>query len=322
MFDALESGIGLETVLRLQDIRFGLLNGLVQFLDFAGDELFYIIIFGLIYWTFNKKLGLRMLMGLVVVSLLTFLAKDILGRERPYQVSDAVIPLFHEHGFGIPSGHTSMTLMVWGYLAWWLRRRDVWVAVIGYVVMQAFSRMIAGVHFPQDVLGGIVLGAIVLALYIPLAERFAAVWSGWATAIQAGVTVTAAVLLSVMVMLAFDDIARWEDYLTMAGLLLGAGLGVIFEREVVRFVPHPNQTRRLIQYVIGIALTIVLLFGLKFAFAAITETGYLAGALRVIRYGIVTFFALGIYPYISIRAGLAESEKVKNEAFTMEGTAL
>ena len=314
MFDALESGIGLETVLWLQDARFGLLNSLAAFLDFAGDELFYIIIFGLIYWTFNKKLGLRMFMALIVVSLLTFLAKDMLGRERPYQLSDAVIPLFDEHGFGIPSGHTSMTLMVWGYLAWWLKRRDVWVAVIGYVVMQAFSRMIAGVHFPQDVIGGMVLGAIVLVLYIPLAERFAAVWSGWSTTMQAGVTVTAAVLLSVMVMLAFADMVRWEDYLTMAGLLLGAGLGVIFEREAVRFVPHPNRTRRLVQYLVGIALMIVLLFGLKFAFAAITETGYLAGMLRVIRYGLLTFFALGVYPYISIRAGLAQSEKVKNEA--------
>jgi hypothetical protein len=55
-------------------------------------------------------------------------------------------------------------------------------------------------------------------------------------------------------------------------------------------------------------LSIAVLFGLKFAFDAMTETGYFAGVLRVLLYGILSFFALGLYPFISVRSDLLHSE--------------
>lgn len=318
MFDSLETGIGLDMVLWLQDLRFGLLDFIIKILDFAGEELVYIAVFGLIYWIYNKKMGLRMFVALLVISIATFFAKDVFGRLRPYQISDAVVPLFDERGFGIPSGHTSITLVVWGYLAWCLRRPAVTIAVVIYVILQAISRMIAGVHYPQSVIGGILLGIVVLAVYILLSERFAVRWSGWSIMIKALLTLAASILLSLLVMLSLDDSVRWEDYLTMAGLLLGTGLAVIFESQVVHFAPHSDKSRQIIQYVLGIIIAVAVLFGLKFAFAAITETGTLAGILRVIRYGTLAFVALGLWPYISVQVGLMQSGETKPESKLVE----
>ena len=309
MIDALEQGLGLDIVRWFQSIRFGLLDYIVRALDFAGGEIFFIILFGVVYWMYDKRFGIRMFMALIIITLVTPFFKDILGRDRPYQVApDAIIPLFEESSYGIPSGHVTINIVVWGYLAWWMRRTVVTVAVVIYVTLQALSRMIAGVHYPQDVLFGMVIGLLVLILYIRLSERFAVVWSSWSPRVQIAFTVTVSVLLSAAVMLATANIVRWEDYLTTVGLLLGTGLAVIFEHQYVHFAAHPDILRRIVQYGLGIAVSIALLLLLDIAFEAIAEIGYLAGILRVIRYAAVAFMALGLWPYISVRARLMRTE--------------
>jgi membrane-associated phospholipid phosphatase len=310
MLDSLENGLGLDIVLWFQSIRFGLLDFIVRTLDFAGGEIFFIVIFGVIYWVYDKRFGIRMFMALIIITLITSFFKDILGRARPYQISDAIIPLFEESSYGIPSGHVTMSLVVWGYLAWWMRRTVVTVAVVVYITMQSLSRMIAGVHYPQDVVFGLIIGVLVLILYIRLSERFAVVWSSWSPRIQVTFTVIVSLLLSAAVMLASSNPLRWEDYLTTTGLLLGTGLAVVFERQYVNFVVHPDVMRRLIQYCLGIAVTVALLLSLDIVFDAIAETGYLAGVLRVIRYAAVAFMALGLWTYFSVRARLLQTESI------------
>ena len=306
MFDALETGIGLDVILWLQDLRFGGLEGILRFLSLAGGELFYILILGLIYWAFNKQLGLRMFFALITISLLTSACKDLFARPRPYQISDAVIPLFTEESFGIPSGHTSITLVFWGYLAVWFQKRSVTAAVIFYVAIQGLGRMLAGVHFPQDVLGGIVLGLLVLALFIRIEKPVSAFWNQRTMIQQAMLIGLLSGSLIVLVFLAFDDLARMESYLTMAGLLAGGGLAAGIEPRFIRFLPHTGRVRVITQYILGIALCIGLLIGLKAAFAALDEVGRLAAVLRVVRYGLVAFTALGLWPLLSIRSGLSQ----------------
>jgi membrane-associated phospholipid phosphatase len=319
MFDALEKGISLDTVLWLQDHRSGLLELLVKLLNFAGDQFVYIAIIGLIYWLINKRHGLHMFTVLITVSLVTFFLKDLLRSARPYQISpDLIQPLFDEGTtFGFPSGHTSLTLAVWGYLAWWLRRRSVTIGVTVYVIAQALARMIAGVHFPQDVIGGMLVGGLVLALYISLSDSFTKLWSGWSIPVQIAVTVLVSVGLSFAATTVLKSIEIEGYYLTMTGLMLGGGLAVIFEHRYVNFVPPADVKRRVAVYLLGVFITIAILIGLDIAFAAITETGMLAGLLRVMRYAIVGFFALGLWPYICVRTGLMthiESSESKPEA--------
>jgi membrane-associated phospholipid phosphatase len=311
MLDGLENGLGLDIVLWFQSIRFGVLDFIVRTLDFAGGEIFFIVIFGVIYWIYDKRFGIRMFMALITITLITSFFKDILGRERPYQVSDAIIPLFEESSYGIPSGHVTMSLVVWGYLAWWMRRTIVTVAVVVYITMQALSRMIAGVHYPQDVVFGLIIGGLVLILYIRLSERFVVVWSSWSPQIQVTFTVIISLLLSAAVMLTSSNPLRWEDYLTTTGLLLGTGLAVVFERQYVNFTAHPDVMRRLIQYCLGIAVTVALLLSLDIVFDVIAETGYLVGILRVLRYAAVAFMALGLWTYFSVRARLLQTASME-----------
>ena len=162
MFESLETGAGLDVVLQLQDIRSPVMDVLAEFLNWANYDLFYIAVLALIYLAFNKRLGLGAFFALVIVIFSNTLLKEAFGRPRPFVVSDEVDPLFITGGYGIPSGHTMVPLVVFGYLALWSKRWWIIGLASLYVLMHAFARMYAGVHYPQDVVAGLFFGLLTL----------------------------------------------------------------------------------------------------------------------------------------------------------------
>src|SRR3989338_8219708 len=102
--------------------------------------------------------------------LFTYLLKSWVHRIRP---PDAI---FLESSFSFPSGHASMGLVFYGFLAFFLLRLiKKWehkIAVLFFssvlILMIGVSRLYFGVHFLSDVLGGYLLGAFWLLIGIAI----------------------------------------------------------------------------------------------------------------------------------------------------------
>lgn len=94
----------------------------------------------------------------VVANLASSLLKTVFERPRP----DLIPHLDHVSSWSYPSGHaTSVTAIALGFAllappAW--RRAAGWGAAAA-ILLTALSRVMLGVHWPSDVLGGILLGA-------------------------------------------------------------------------------------------------------------------------------------------------------------------
>ena len=66
---------------------------------------------------------------------------------------------------GFPSGHASIAIVFWGALAILFQKRWLSILSLFLMILIPFSRIYLGVHFLADVLGGVVLGALLLAVF-------------------------------------------------------------------------------------------------------------------------------------------------------------
>ena len=106
--------------------------------------------------------GPRCAIALGGASLLSNLASSLLklgfARPRP----DLIDHLDHQTSFSYPSGHATSAAVVYLLLAWlapprW--RRAAWSLAGAMIVLNGFSRIMLGVHWASDILGGTMLGA-------------------------------------------------------------------------------------------------------------------------------------------------------------------
>ena len=114
----------------------------------------------------TRKCGIlmliSMLLGLIVGN---GILKNVIARQRPCWI-DTNIPLLipNPHDYSFPSGHTlaSFEAVTMIYL-----HNKKWGAIsLILAVLIAFSRLYLFVHFPTDIIGGIVLGVIIsLSVY-------------------------------------------------------------------------------------------------------------------------------------------------------------
>ncbi len=175
MLSRLETGLGLDIVVWLQAHGSPLLDVLAVLLHYAGQDVVYLVVGLLLYWRMERRLAGQWLFTLIVTSIATDLLKAVVAAPRPYQVApDMVRILVSQGGYGLPSGHVSHVVAMLGLLAVWYHRRSLWALVVGGGLAMAWARMYLGVHYPQDVIAGALLGILCLWLslrYFPDAER-------------------------------------------------------------------------------------------------------------------------------------------------------
>ena len=109
----------------------------------------------------TRKTGVIMMAALLVdVLLCNVLIKNLVARTRPFDVNTAVQLLVAKpQDYSFPSGHTaaSFASVTALYLA---GEKKLWKIALVLAVLIAFSRLYLYVHYPTDVLGGIITGAI------------------------------------------------------------------------------------------------------------------------------------------------------------------
>ena len=131
----------------------------------------YVVLIGLLIWRFGWKWGLVYTVALVAaVGLSDWISsgviKHLVCRPRPTH-EPALEGLVHVVNgyvgglYGFVSSHAANTMslavlfgLIWNKInhqAWWL---------LSYVVVNCYSRMYLGVHYPGDILGGLLVGTV------------------------------------------------------------------------------------------------------------------------------------------------------------------
>ena len=177
MFDRLIEMDG-DILLWIQEnLRSGFLTPVMKGLSFLGDKgmIWILLTLALLFVRRTRPLGARcalsMVIGLIVTNLII---KNWAARIRPYELIpglQCIVPLAKDYSF--PSGHATNSLAC----AWVLFRKTpkkYGVPALILAIMISLSRLYVGIHYPTDVLGGVVIGicSAVLAMWlVPRMEK-------------------------------------------------------------------------------------------------------------------------------------------------------
>ena len=128
---------GIEAIQQVQTLHNPALDSFFKAVTFVGEEQFYLLLLPLIYWTLNKRLGIRLAFVFLIGVYLNNSLKNIFYTPRPG--SDQVVQLVQETGYAFPSGHTQNSTVLWGFLAAHVRRWFFWMLAAILVAAVAFS---------------------------------------------------------------------------------------------------------------------------------------------------------------------------------------
>jgi membrane-associated phospholipid phosphatase len=143
---------------------------IMSFFTWLGYPQAYMIAVAIIYWSIDRKMGLRLAIFLPLVASLNSILKQAFHAPRPFWIDPDIKAIRISNGFGMPSGHAQASV-VWLYAAMHIRRRWFWITAIAAAVLIGISRIYLGVHFSSQVVAGWLTGIVVLVLFSSYESR-------------------------------------------------------------------------------------------------------------------------------------------------------
>ncbi|ERI09277.1 undecaprenyl-diphosphatase [Aneurinibacillus aneurinilyticus] len=134
------------------------LNAVMRFFAQQGEYVFYA---GIIFYWFTRKeqnrwMVIQSLTAACVALGISGLLGDFLYRDRPFVAHHVIQLIPHATNASFPSDHATGAFVIAASI-WFCRKREGW-AWLALALGVAFSRVWVGVHYPGDVLAGILLG--------------------------------------------------------------------------------------------------------------------------------------------------------------------
>jgi membrane-associated phospholipid phosphatase len=286
---------GLQVVLWLQRFSPWLDLPFITF-TMLGEELFYLLALPGLYWCVNRRLGARLTLLFLLSAYLNAAAKFVVNQPRPFEYDPRVRQLALAPGGGLPSGHAQNAVVVWGYLAIQIRRAWLWWLAGLLIVFISLSRLYLGVHFPTDLVGGHLLGAALLGLFLWL-EPTAEIWLKAKGLIwQLG--------LAVVVPLLMVYLFPADEGVTVSAVMLGLGLSFVLERRWLGFEVDGPWRLRALRFALGTVVLLGLWLGLRLAFAGWEPENL----FRFFRYGLMGLWGALGGPWLFVRLGWAKTQ--------------
>jgi membrane-associated phospholipid phosphatase len=246
---------GLDLIVVIQQFRGPVLDGLFRVASSLGEPEFHLLLLPSLLWCVDFGLGAQVGVFLLLSSHLNLYLKNLFQQPRPFVFDPSVQLTPVEEGYGLPSGHAQLAVVVWGGIATWTRKGWFWGVAIVLIVLVGFSRIYLGVHFPTDVLAGWIIGAISLGLYLATQPGV----KKWLAGLSLGSQMLLAFILPLLLFL----IQPIKNTATAMGTLAGAGVGLTLTYRYVPFNARGPLWQRILRFVIGSAIVVPLYLGFK-----------------------------------------------------------
>lgn len=98
----------------------------------------------------------------ILAWILAYVLKFLFHVLRPFDAFPQVHSLISESGYSFPSGHATFFMALAVSIFFYHKKAGCWFMFFALLI--GLARIMAGVHFPVDILGGFILGGVVAFL--------------------------------------------------------------------------------------------------------------------------------------------------------------
>lgn len=287
-------GFELSFLQALSRLRTPFLNFLFEAITILGEELIILGILVVLYFAFDKHFALRLFYFTIASTCVNNTIKNIARVPRPF--TRGVTPLREgtATGYSFPSGHTQ-SFSAWSTtLALRFKKRWFSILVGTLIALVAFSRLYLGVHYPSDVIVGVLLG-----VGLPLVGNL---FYDKVKSKHLLFLYSALVILPFAVGFLFREDPMSGDLYKTFGMLVGLAVAAPFEARfapITYDVPAWKKTARI---VIALIVALVVKEGIKLIL--VTDLVWLELIFHTLRYFLLVFAELGLLPLLFKKTNL------------------
>lgn len=295
---------GFSVILWVQTWRNPVFDALFLSATGIGSEIGVALLIAVIYWSVDRGLGVELTYLTLLASYSTAALKQTFAIPRP--AGPGMFMIWQPKSFSFPSGHAQVAVSLFTFLGIKIPHPRFRLVMFVLAPVICLSRIYLGAHYPQDVLGGLIVGFFWLILFLAFYARIATWISEQADATVLALIVAGCLIVLPMGVFAKDDLLHSAFAVDYSGFVLGASVGFLWERRHVRFSATGAPAERALRLVVGGVLlgAIYGLCTLLVRFAGVGESAALASWLRVVLIGFG--FAAGA-PWLFVKTGLCRS---------------
>lgn len=150
-----------------ENMRSSLMDEIMKLFTKLGDKGLVWIFIGLVFLSLSKyrKTGLTIIISLLFSFIIcNLMLKNYVARIRPYDFYPYIdLIIDKQNDFSFPSGHASASFAAAASIYYSkLKYKKINIAYVFIIiaVLISFSRMYLFVHYPSDILGGLITGII------------------------------------------------------------------------------------------------------------------------------------------------------------------
>ncbi|MBR3239928.1 MAG: phosphatase PAP2 family protein [Oscillospiraceae bacterium] len=173
---------------RLYEVCGSWMTPVMELISLLGKGGIALIVLSLVLLVIRKtrRFGTAMLLGLAIGAVVVNLwLKVVIARPRPYaDINGFYYPLWQmmgshtESDYSFPSGHTNAAFacMVPAFLLG--KKSWSWLCLL-FAFLMGVSRIYLVVHYPSDVLGGLIMGTLAGLLGVLIMKHLPEKWYSW-----------------------------------------------------------------------------------------------------------------------------------------------
>lgn len=276
-----------ELIITLQQMASPALDTIFRVVTDLGHDYVYILGILVVFWCVDRRVGHHLSVLFLFSMWLNGLVKEVVASPRP-SPAQGVAVMVEEDRFSFPSGHAQGMATFWGYLAVVFRSPLFRLFCVIAILLVGLSRVYLGVHFPIDVVGGFLIGAALVFLYV--LYQYFGLGNGLPRALK--------VFLAIVVPLALIPIYQDKYSFQFTGFILGIIASNLFALEALPYNPRGGLLRQAIKLLIGLVGFGVLYMGVRLVPAGLPEA---------LGYAVLAVWVTVLAPWLFIKLGLAQA---------------